>query len=330
MKKALLVGINYINDPQNRLYGCINDIVNTTDVLTKVYGYPQSNIINLRDDSNNAALYPTRENILSNLTRLIAESGTLSEIWFHYSGHGSQVKDTNGDEIDGLDEVLVPIDFRQKGFITDDEIFNIVKNSKCKTMLIFDCCHSGTICDLQWSFEYKNGPFLKTMNTNKILPNKNIVSISGCKDTQTSADAYDTDAKQGIGAFTYSLLHCLRENNYGIDILKLHRAICNYILSCGFTQIPMLSCSSVVPMYKFTKYVSSTTTIKTNTTSIIAGTTVTKEIENIPTEKVSIQLKKILDVVNEDKPITQGSDNYILLSNTNNRRKRPAFGKMAF
>ena len=329
MKKALLVGINYSNDPSARLYGCINDVINTTEVLTNIYGYSSSNVICLRDDINNPALYPTKDNILSNLNKLIAESRSLSEIWFHYSGHGSQIKDTTGDEIDGLDEVIVPTDFRQKGFITDDEIYNIVKNSKCKTMLIFDSCHSGTMCDLQWSFEYKNGSYLKTMNTNKILPNKNIISISGCKDTQTSADAYDTEAKQGVGAFTSSMLHCLHENNYNINILNLHRAICAYILSCGFTQIPMLSCSSVVPLYTFNKYVAPVNTIP-NKTSIVASTTFTKEIENTIHEKPSIQLKNILELTNEEKPILEGKNNYILLSNTNNRRRRPAFGKMNF
>ena len=36
------------------------------------------------------------------------------------SGHGSQVKDRDGDEIDGYDEVILPRDFREKGIITDD------------------------------------------------------------------------------------------------------------------------------------------------------------------------------------------------------------------
>lgn len=39
---------------------------------------------------------------------------------FADSGHGSQVKDRDGDEVDGFDEVILPVDFRKAGIITDD------------------------------------------------------------------------------------------------------------------------------------------------------------------------------------------------------------------
>ena len=41
-------------------------------------------------------------------------------LFFHYSGHGSQVKDKDGDEIDGLDETILPVDFQKSGMIIDD------------------------------------------------------------------------------------------------------------------------------------------------------------------------------------------------------------------
>jgi hypothetical protein len=257
MKKALLVGINYKNIQGAALNGCINDIVNISEVLIDSYDYEARNITQLRDDKPNMTFSPTRANIISGLTALVAQSSNLSEIWFHYSGHGSQVRDTNGDEADGLDEILVPVDFQRSGFIVDDEIFNIVKNSKCKTILIFDSCHSGSVCDLQWGYQYANGSLMKSMATNKIINNPNIYCFSGCKDTETSADAYSGEKQMGVGAFTDTFIRCLRNNRMNVDILKLYSDICVTIKQSGFSQSPAFSCSSPSPLYKFARVTNS-------------------------------------------------------------------------
>jgi hypothetical protein len=250
-KKALLVGCNYTSIPSIRLQGCINDVININEVLTAAFDYNINNITILRDDNNVASLMPTRANILNNLQNLVNQSANLKEIWFHYSGHGSQVRDANGDEADGLDEVLVPIDYQRAGLITDDEIFNIVKNSKCKTILLFDSCHSATMCDLQWYFQYQNGSVVKSLNVNKAITNTNVFCFSGCKDNQTSADAYSNFQKRGVGAFTDAFIHALKVNNFNVNILKLYTDLCVYIQSQGFTQSPAFSASSVNPYHIF-------------------------------------------------------------------------------
>lgn len=70
-------------------------------------------------------------------------------------GHGGQTKDLDGDEEDGYDEVIYPVDFRQVGHITDDEMHRIlVKPLQPGTRLtaIFDSCHSGTALDLPYIY----------------------------------------------------------------------------------------------------------------------------------------------------------------------------------
>jgi hypothetical protein len=263
MKKALLVGINYKGIPGAALNGCINDIVNTSEVLIDSYDYETKNIIQLRDDTRVAGSLPTRANILSNLSSLVAQSANLSELWFHYSGHGSQIRDTNGDEADRLDEVLVPVDFQRSGFISDDEIFTIIKNTKCKTILIFDSCHSGSVCDLQWNYQFTNGSIMKTMTTNKTITNPNVFCFSGCKDPETSADAYSVEKQMGVGAFTDTFLRCLRANRMNVDILKLYSDICVSIKQMGFKQNPSFSSSSPSPLYKFVR-VTNTPVVENN------------------------------------------------------------------
>ena len=70
---------------------------------------------------------------------------------FHYSGHGSRQRNYNGDEVDGYDETLCPLDFETQGMIVDDEInATIVRPLPhgVKLHAIIDACHSGTILDL--------------------------------------------------------------------------------------------------------------------------------------------------------------------------------------
>jgi hypothetical protein len=277
MKFALLIGCNYKNIPNARLYGCINDIINIKNMLIDAYDYINSNIIVLRDDKPN--LLPTRANIINNLTNVINESGNYEELWIHYSGHGSQYVDDNFDEIDGKDEVIVPYDFQTEGFITDDVIFNIIKNSKCKTIIVMDCCNSGSVCDLQWSFENNETSFDKNMNQNREIINPNIFMISGCKDHQYSNDIYDTENNESCGALTSTFIKCLRNSKHNIVLFTLYDNICNELITSGFpNQLPVLSSSTEYPEHTFQKEV----IIKTVTVTVT---------ENVPAPQ-SIPLTK--------------------------------------
>lgn len=72
-----------------------------------------------------------------------------------YAGHGGQTKDLDGDEPDGYDEVIYPVDFRQHGHITDDEMHRIMVSPLCagvRLTAIFDSCHSGTALDLPYIY----------------------------------------------------------------------------------------------------------------------------------------------------------------------------------
>ncbi len=66
--------------------------------------------------------------------------------FLYYSGHGTQVKDEDGDESDGCDEAIVPVDAKKKGCILDDDINRFIKDGgNTQVALIIDSCCSGTI-----------------------------------------------------------------------------------------------------------------------------------------------------------------------------------------
>lgn len=73
-KKALLIGINYFNT-DNELNGCINDVANIKNFITSVYGFQEDDMVILTDDQpEDAKFYPTRANILSAMSWLVADA----------------------------------------------------------------------------------------------------------------------------------------------------------------------------------------------------------------------------------------------------------------
>ncbi len=274
-KKALLIGINYYDTPSAKLNGCVNDVVNMRNMLIDAYGYDSANITVLRDDATNAVDKPTAANIVSRLTSIISQSASLKEIWIHYSGHGSQIKDTNGEESDKKDEVIVPADYLRVGLITDDMIFNIVKQSRCPTMLIFDSCNSGTVCDLMWNFNATSATQVSAVKTNNTaITNPNLYCFSGCRDDQTSADTYSTNSQQACGAMTSAVIECLRWNKHNVDVKKLYIDVVAFLRQNGLTQVPQLSSSSQAPAYKITRLL----TIGTTTAGYVSSSMAVRNI----------------------------------------------------
>lgn len=96
---------------------------------------------------------PTKHNIRMAMYWLVQGCQPGDSLVFHFSGHGSQQKNYTGDEIDGYDETLCPLDFEKQGMIVDDEInATIVRPLPrgAKLHAIIDACHSGTVLDLSY------------------------------------------------------------------------------------------------------------------------------------------------------------------------------------
>jgi hypothetical protein len=273
-KKALLIGCNYYYTSY-KLNGCIEDIINIRNILINVYGYNPSNIIMLHDSTDSTFIksngLPTYSNIINNLKSLVNASSSCSEIWFHYSGHGTYIKDMNGDETDGNDECIVPTDFKKSGFIVDDTILSIIKNIdvKCRAILLFDSCFSGTVCDLPYLFT-SYPTYYKWEKSNKTeISNNQIYMFSGSNDNQTSADTYNYSDKKYVGAFTQALINCLKSSGYSANLLSLHRDICISLKNNGFTQIPLLSSTTNSPNCTLVPYVNPSIIVKNIMKSVI-------------------------------------------------------------
>lgn len=235
-KAALVIGTNYPGS-SCQLNGCVNDANNMVLFLTSRCGYLMQDIHLLTDDGMPATL----QNILNSFNWLInkATAEGCTELWLSYSGHGSYVNDVNGDEADGRDEALCPCDCDTAGFIIDDDIYDkLVAKLPAGVNLfaIFDCCHSGSMLDLPITFT-KEGRKIE----NDHMVKANIISISGCRDDQTSADAYIKG--KYAGALTWSFLEAVKENNYSMSTITLIDTIRN-LLKGKYDQVPMLALSN--------------------------------------------------------------------------------------
>lgn len=248
--KALIVSINYANT-ENQLYGCINDGETVKRVAKKHYGFRDKDIVFLRDDIPDVARLPTKENILHSLKSVVEESEHLRDIWFHYSGHGASTIDRNGDELDGMDEFLIPCDYERNGIILDDDLFDIISQAKCPVFLTMDCCHSGTVVDLPYSFDVTQYGLARRLENRKVVSNEHIYMLSGCQDSQTSDDVQYEGKPEG--AFTKALYDSLERNNFEVDLIDLFVSIRAILQYRGHNQKTLLSSSNPLPHIKLVR-----------------------------------------------------------------------------
>ncbi|WVQ71366.1 hypothetical protein IAR50_000895 [Cryptococcus sp. DSM 104548] len=155
-RKALLIGINYIGTT-NELSGCINDAHNMQKFITERYGYKLEDIVMLTDDTNDPRTIPTRENIIKGMKWLVNGAERDDALFLHYSGHGTQAEDVDGDEQDGDDEAICPLDYETEGLLIDDESDHEIcvqpLPAGCRLTAIFDSCHSATVMDLPYVYD---------------------------------------------------------------------------------------------------------------------------------------------------------------------------------
>ncbi|KAA1467452.1 peptidase C14 [Dentipellis sp. KUC8613] len=284
-KKALCIGINYFGTDAE-LKGCINDARNIERFICANFGYRRDDIVVLTDDQQDPMSRPTKDNILRAMQWLVRDAHPNDSLFFHYSGHGGQTKDLDGDEADGFDEVIYPLDFQNNGHITDDTMHDLMVKPLppgCRLTAIYDSCHSGSALDLPYIYStegkikepnlaaeagqgllsavssYARGDMggvfssvsglLKSATGNGAKANArarqtrtspaDVISFSGCKDSQTSADA--VEAGSATGAMSFAFMTALSSNSRQSyqQLLQGLRGI----LKAKYSQKPQLSSS---------------------------------------------------------------------------------------
>ena len=149
-KLALVIGIGDYPEESGwcKIHGD-NDISIVTEMLEE-NGFEQVQIL-----SNKAA---TKKGIMDALDNLAEKATRGDVIYIHFSGHGQQITDLDGDEPDGYDEAWIPYDackdysakYKGQNHIVDDELFDFLNQlrakvgDKGKIIVVSDACHSGS------------------------------------------------------------------------------------------------------------------------------------------------------------------------------------------
>jgi len=149
-RRALLVGINEYADGSDGdarwtdLRGSRNDVEAMRAILVSRFGFAASDVRVLTDGA------ATRDAILAGLRDQLVEPAQPGDVSvFFYAGHGSQVRNPDSSERDGLDETIVPADSnRGAPDIRDKELralFNDALDRGARMIAVFDSCNSGSI-----------------------------------------------------------------------------------------------------------------------------------------------------------------------------------------
>lgn len=162
-KYALLVGINY-EGSRNSLSTPVRDVPYIYQLLTSYFGYDWRDFTILTDRKLELPCgkkgIPTRSNIISTLRDIVKHASWGDRVFLFFAGRGIRVLDEDGDEEDGWDGALLPLDYKTKGNILDDELHSVIRRLKKGVQMtaLFDANHSETGLDLPFNFRLGKGP----------------------------------------------------------------------------------------------------------------------------------------------------------------------------
>jgi len=268
--KALLVGLNRYPDPANNLRGCINDVLQMSELLRRGFGFDDVRQIRMLTDER-----ATTAAIKDRLRWLLDSAGAGDVLVFHYSGHGAQVRDRHGDELDdGLDEIICPYDLDWDDPFTDDDLYECLKGVPAGTNLtvVLDCCHAGTglrdsatpgrlrtrykCLAAPLDIRHRTGLLVNTSGTGRgpatlptpaALPLRQFgrkaaeagaTLLAACRADQLSADAWI--AGDFHGAFTYFLCAAAESARFRISYGDLIERTRQSLNAHRFDQVPQL------------------------------------------------------------------------------------------
>lgn len=229
-KRAFLVGISHYDTAftgyqWNNING-VEDVKLLCPILKK-QGFV---VTTLLDEQ------ATFGNIVSQLAQFASKTKKGDIVYLHFSTHGQPVEDINGDEEDGWDESIVPIDaykIYKKGVyegnkhLTDDLLRKYVKKFRERIgpsgflYVIVDACHAGTssrandetVRGTHVGFTFSNKVF-KPSNNKKShyrietsLNQSNVMFVEACR-----PDQVNTEIKVGgkrYGPLSYNMAQTL-------------------------------------------------------------------------------------------------------------------------
>lgn len=225
---ALVIGCAYyankygaakITKSVPQLNATITDATDMYNFLVNDYKYSTTF---MTDDLNySSPLFPTYNNIYNQIRTILTKAQSTDDVVIYYAGHGTQLPANSGntEELDGRDEAIVPADYQIGADLMSDDVLNTLLRQfgkkSTRIFCVFDCCHSGTMCDMKYTYSYDSSKKTFTTDVSRDSPytklplDANVLTLSGCRDDEVSWEdviKFDKSNKtQGIltSAFIY-------------------------------------------------------------------------------------------------------------------------------
>lgn len=148
-KRALVIGIGQYGDSRWEV------IHGDTDVDYAVALLQANGFNDIKTLKNQQA---TKQAIINELRSLERRCSEGDKVYIHFSGHGQQITDLDGDEDDGWDEAWIPFDaqpafgasYKGENHLVDDEVNEMLSSIRSKIgssgriLVVLDACHSET------------------------------------------------------------------------------------------------------------------------------------------------------------------------------------------
>ena len=274
---AVVVGINhYASGVISDLGGCANDARAVYGFLTQRLGVPTEDIRLLTSTGVEPEdRLPSRHNIIDGWRWLIDQAESGDQLFFHFSGHGSQTISIDRNEPDGYDETLVPCDSRtddESGSpvydILDKELAALIALAEAKGALVtvvLDCCHSGsgtralvpvrrTAADRRMRPAATLLPEISRTQSvigrhahkpvsaahwSRKFGNEHVL-MSGCRDEEMSHEYRSPTNGAWYGAMTFFLLQKLQGLRPDMTWREVHDAVQTHVHNVYSRQLPQL------------------------------------------------------------------------------------------
>ena len=230
-KRAFMVGISHYDTALTGYQW--NNINGTEDVnlLTLILRKQGFAITSLLDEQ------ATFDNITTQLSQFADKTKKGDIVYLHFSAHGQPVEDLNGDEEDGWDEAIIPIDafkyykkgvYEGKKHLLDDQLNTYVKKLRDKIgptgflYVVIDACHAGTssrandetVRGTKIGFTYHNKVFKPSANKKshfKIAPSakqSHVLYLEACRPDQVNMEIKVADKR--YGPLSYNIAQALQ------------------------------------------------------------------------------------------------------------------------
>lgn len=253
-KRAFMVGISHYDTALTGYqWNNINGVedINLLSPILKKQGF---NLTTILDEQ------ATYDQITRQLSSFIKTTKRGDVVYLHFSTHGQPVEDLNGDEDDGWDEAIVPIDaykLYRKGkyeggkHLIDDQLNEYVKKLRRKIgpngflFVVIDACHAGTssrandetVRGTKVGFTYNNkvfkpSPQKKSHYKIETSPKmSNVMFLEACRPDQVNTEIKINGKR--YGPLSYNIAQALSAKSLSLNTDDFLKSLKSSIMNGG-------------------------------------------------------------------------------------------------